>query len=217
MLEGTALRGPGGVTIPASRVRAYIEHALVVGGREVRVGATWFDQRFRDMIQYRSLPFGSTEPNYENVVANALEQLMTLAILVAGALLVMRNDGFTIGMLVAFQMFAGGLLYVAYRDDAITSFPDTGLSVVRTDDEGRAVGTLSTLGLAPLPLSNNIGDLSRELAYAQAHSGIAGLELVPGTEPFDAVLLDAPCTASAQVSRLIGSSKRKRATSSRWR
>ena len=44
--------------------------------------------------------------NTYNVVANALEQLMTLAILVAGALLVMRNDGFSIGMLVAFQMFA---------------------------------------------------------------------------------------------------------------
>jgi subfamily B ATP-binding cassette protein HlyB/CyaB len=44
--------------------------------------------------------------NSYNVVANALEQLMTLAILVAGALLVMRGDGFTIGMLVAFQMFA---------------------------------------------------------------------------------------------------------------
>jgi subfamily B ATP-binding cassette protein HlyB/CyaB len=41
-----------------------------------------------------------------NVIANALEQAMTLAILCAGALLVMRNDGFTVGMLVAFQMFA---------------------------------------------------------------------------------------------------------------
>ena len=41
-----------------------------------------------------------------NVVANALEQTMVLAILCVGALLVMRNDGFTIGMLVAFQMFA---------------------------------------------------------------------------------------------------------------
>ncbi|QYJ04034.1 hypothetical protein KUV85_17190 [Nocardioides panacisoli] len=56
------------------------------------------------------------------------------------------------------------------------------------DGEGRAVGTLSTLGLAPLPASNNIGDLSRELAYAQQHSGIAGLELVEGTEPFSPVL-----------------------------
>lgn len=53
---------------------------------------------------------------------------------------------------------------------------------------GKAVGTLSTLGLAPLPLSNNIGDLSRELAFAQAHSGIAGLRLVNGTEAFNPLL-----------------------------
>jgi subfamily B ATP-binding cassette protein HlyB/CyaB len=44
--------------------------------------------------------------NSYNVVANGLEQGMTLSILVVGALLVMRNDGFTVGMLVAFQMFA---------------------------------------------------------------------------------------------------------------
>ena len=54
------------------------------------------------------------------------------------------------------------------------------------DSEGRAVGTLSTLGLAPLPASNNIGDLSHELAYAQQHSVIPGLRLVDGTEPFTA-------------------------------
>lgn len=53
---------------------------------------------------------------------------------------------------------------------------------------GKAVGTLSTLGLAPLPASNNIGDLSRELAFAQQHSGIPGLQLVHGTEPFDPIL-----------------------------
>ena len=39
--------------------------------------------------------------------ANALEQLLTLLILVVGAWIVMKNEGFTIGMLVAFQMFAG--------------------------------------------------------------------------------------------------------------
>ncbi len=44
--------------------------------------------------------------NTYNVLANGLEQAMTLSILVAGALLVMQNDGFTVGMLVAFQMFA---------------------------------------------------------------------------------------------------------------
>ena len=54
--------------------------------------------------------------------------------------------------------------------------------------EGSAIGTLSTLGLAPLPASNNIGDLAHELAFAQAHSGISGLSLVNGTEPFDPVL-----------------------------
>lgn len=45
--------------------------------------------------------------NTYNVIANSLEQVMTLAILIVGALLVMRNEGFTVGMLVAFQMFAG--------------------------------------------------------------------------------------------------------------
>ena len=53
---------------------------------------------------------------------------------------------------------------------------------------GKAVGTLSTLGLAPLPASNNIGDLSKELAYAQNNSGISGLRLVRGTEPFSPLL-----------------------------
>ncbi len=52
------------------------------------------------------------------------------------------------------------------------------------DAEGRAVGTLSTVALAPFPGSNGLGTLARELDYAQRHSGIAGLRLVPGTEPF---------------------------------
>ncbi|MBC7277069.1 hypothetical protein [Nocardioides sp.] len=54
--------------------------------------------------------------------------------------------------------------------------------------EGKAVGTLSTLGLAPLAGSNNIGDMDLELKYAQANSGISGLRLVNGTEPFSAIL-----------------------------
>jgi hypothetical protein len=52
------------------------------------------------------------------------------------------------------------------------------------DAEGNALGTLSTLAIAPLAGSNGVGDLGHELAYAQQHGGIAGLELVPGTEPF---------------------------------
>ncbi|MGI9156523.1 MAG: hypothetical protein ACR2FG_07785 [Marmoricola sp.] len=53
---------------------------------------------------------------------------------------------------------------------------------------GKAVGVLSTLGLAPVPLSNNIGDLAKELTFAKAHSGFGGLHLVNGTEPFNPVL-----------------------------
>ncbi|RYE75143.1 MAG: hypothetical protein EOO74_10485, partial [Myxococcales bacterium] len=63
---------------------------------------------------------------------------------------------------------------------------DSGSAFVSGD--GKAVGTLSTLGLLPLPASNNIGDLSRELAFAQQHSGISGLRLVNGTEPFSPIL-----------------------------
>lgn len=63
---------------------------------------------------------------------------------------------------------------------------DSGSAFVSGD--GKAIGTLSTLGLAPLPASNNIGDLARELAFAQAHSGISGLTLALGTEPFDPIL-----------------------------
>jgi hypothetical protein len=56
------------------------------------------------------------------------------------------------------------------------------------DGSGRALGTLSTLALAPLPGSNGVSDLGRELAYAQRHGGITGLALAVGTEPFDPVL-----------------------------
>lgn len=44
-----------------------------------------------------------------NTAANTLDQLQTLAILCVGAWLVMHNPNFTIGMLVAFQMFSGRL------------------------------------------------------------------------------------------------------------
>jgi hypothetical protein len=56
------------------------------------------------------------------------------------------------------------------------------------DAEGNALGTLSTLAIAPLAGSNGVGDLNSELSYAQQHGGIAGLALVPGTEPFSPLL-----------------------------
>jgi hypothetical protein len=50
---------------------------------------------------------------------------------------------------------------------------------------GQAIGTLSTVALAPLAGSNGVGDLSRELAYARANSSFGGVQVVNGTEPFN--------------------------------
>ena len=49
---------------------------------------------------------------------------------------------------------------------------------------------LSTLAVLPLPLSNGVGDLSKELAYARSH-GVAGLDLVNGLKPFSSNLVTA--------------------------
>lgn len=55
---------------------------------------------------------------------------------------------------------------------------------------GQAIGVLSTLAVLPLPLSNGVGDLSRELDYARSH-GVPGVQLVNGTKPFSGNLVTA--------------------------
>jgi hypothetical protein len=55
---------------------------------------------------------------------------------------------------------------------------------------GGAIGILSTVQIAPLAGSNGVGDLPKELAYAHAH-GFSGVQLVPGTEPFNADVVGA--------------------------
>jgi hypothetical protein len=52
---------------------------------------------------------------------------------------------------------------------------------------GQAFGVLSTVQLAPKPAANGVGDLSRELAYANAHG--FSVQLAHGTEPFSGTLL----------------------------
>ncbi len=56
---------------------------------------------------------------------------------------------------------------------------------------GEAIGVLSTLQIAPLPASNGVGDLGKELAYLRSHSSLGEVALVPGTEPFKANLVGA--------------------------
>ena len=52
-------------------------------------------------------------------------------------------------------------------------------------NDGKALGVLSTLAVAPLAGSNGVGDLSRELAYLNAHGGLGTVSLALGTEPFN--------------------------------
>jgi hypothetical protein len=56
---------------------------------------------------------------------------------------------------------------------------------------GQAIGILSTLQLAPLPATNGVGDIGRELAYMRAHSSFSEVQLVHGTAPFRANLVEA--------------------------
>ncbi len=54
------------------------------------------------------------------------------------------------------------------------------------DANGGAIGVLSTVALAPLAGSNGVGNLPLELDYLRANdSAFSGVNLVPGTEPFD--------------------------------
>ena len=80
---------------------------------------------------------------------------------------------------------AGGWTHTVYT--ATPGIPgDSGSGFL--DAQGRAIGTLSTITLAPLAGSNGVSDLRHELAFARRHSGIDGLRLVAGTEPFSALL-----------------------------
>ena len=66
------------------------------------------DKRYGTYLaQYLSSGFATRQVgNTYQVIASGLEQVMTLSILIVGAWYVMQNVGLTVGMLVAFQMFA---------------------------------------------------------------------------------------------------------------
>jgi hypothetical protein len=59
---------------------------------------------------------------------------------------------------------------------------DSGSAFLSKD--GAALGTLSTVAIAPLTGSNGVGDLAKEFAYMKANSSFSGVELALGTEPF---------------------------------
>lgn len=65
------------------------------------------------------------------------------------------------------------------------------------DSDGDAVGLLSTLNLAPLPASNGVADLAKALQYLNSNSNLGTVELVAGTQPFNALPLGLPISALA--------------------
>jgi ATP-binding cassette, subfamily B, bacterial HlyB/CyaB len=94
-------------------------------------------QRFGDMLAtYMSAGFKTKQlGNTYHTVAQLLEQLMTLSILCYGAYLVMNTPEFTIGMLVAFQMFAGRLSQPLLRMVGLwQQFQQADISVRRLGD-----------------------------------------------------------------------------------
>lgn len=73
--------------------------------------------------------------NTYNVFANTMDQAQTLLVLMIGAYTVMNEPSFTIGMLVAFQMFAGKLSQPVLRIVGLWSqFQQASLSVQRLGD-----------------------------------------------------------------------------------
>jgi hypothetical protein len=55
------------------------------------------------------------------------------------------------------------------------------------DSQGRALGVLSTLAIAPLPASNNVSDLGHMLTYMHSHGG-PNASLVNGTAAFKPIV-----------------------------
>ena len=94
-------------------------------------------QRFGDYLaDYLHATFKTRQlGNTYNTVAGTLEQLMSVLILLVGAYTVMTSDEFTIGMLVAFQMFAGKLSQPMMRLVGLwQQFQQARLSVQRLGD-----------------------------------------------------------------------------------
>lgn len=70
-----------------------------------------------------------------SVLAGVLEQSTTAIVLCAGAWLVMQNSGFTIGMLIAFQMFSSRLAQPLLRMTALwQEFQQASIALSRLDD-----------------------------------------------------------------------------------
>ena len=141
----------------------------------------------RNLADYLAAGFDTRQlANVYGLSASALEQALTITVLASGAWLVMANQGFTIGMLVAFQMFASRLTQPALRLASLwQEFQQAAIAVQRLGDlmdaptepwSARAARTHKGPGMI------EIENLS--FAYADGAAPVLerfGLRLEPGT------------------------------------
>jgi subfamily B ATP-binding cassette protein HlyB/CyaB len=161
-----------------------------------------------NLAAYLAASFDSRQlSNAFGTVVHALEQGMTVMILGMGALLVMRNDGFTIGMLVAFQMFAARLSQPMLRLAGLwQEFQQAGIAVRRLGDVMNAPAEPHSL--QPSRLSQGQGRLEIQ-GLAFSHRGMEtslyrGLSTI--FEPGELVLVTGPsgCGKSTFAKLLLG-------------
>jgi subfamily B ATP-binding cassette protein HlyB/CyaB len=90
----------------------------------------------RNLADYLRASFATRRlSNAYGVLAGALEQTLSVAILGVGAWMVMTQEGFTIGMLVAFQMFSSRLAQPALRLAGLwQEFQQAAIAVQRLGD-----------------------------------------------------------------------------------
>ncbi len=106
--------------------------------------------------------------NLYNTIAGTLEQFMKLLILIMGAYIAMQSTEFTIGMLVAFQMFAGNLSSPMMRLVGLwQQFQQATLSVTRLGDVMNAPA--EPYSLLPVRAGQRPGNIEIE-ALAFRHS-----------------------------------------------
>jgi hypothetical protein len=93
-----------------------------------------------------------------------------------------------------------------WSHDVYTATPgipgDSGSGFLASD--GKALGILSTVQIAPVAGSNGVGDLAKELAYMHAHSSFGSVQLALGTQPFNGGQLPLDPNGSLAPTGLLG-------------
>jgi subfamily B ATP-binding cassette protein HlyB/CyaB len=144
------------------------------------------NRRYRDLLaaflqaSFRARQLGNTY----GTLANGLEQLMSLLILCVGAYLVMTAASFTVGMLVAFQMFAARLSQPMLRLVGLwQQFQQARLAVQRLGDIMNAPAEPYRLTARSQPGKGVIEITDLSFRYADnlpyLYDGL-GLEVKPG-------------------------------------